>query len=74
MQKSINRQLCEENRVLKQKIENLQRELHKKNREFSEDESFDFKFLLTIIGTFIILVCLYPFFRFGWFLINFNHF
>lgn len=62
--------LSNENRLLKQKIKSLQSELEEKNREpVVYNDNFPAVFLKTILWI-ILLVCLYPFFRFGWFLIT----
>lgn len=60
--------LSDENKLLKEKIKSLQSEVEylKKNREF--DDAFNL--FLKIAVWFIILVCLYPFFRFGWLLLT----
>ena len=64
--------LSDENRLLKEKIKSLQNEVQelKKNREI--EEKVDLAPIVRLILFALIAVCLYPFFRFGWFLLTNN--
>lgn len=64
--------LSDENKSLKEKIKNLQAEVRelKKNREI--EDKVDFAPIIKLILFALIAVCLYPFFRLGWFLLTNN--
>lgn len=58
-----------ENRDLLEKIESLRAKVDGLEKESTDSPLWD---LSKIIFGIIILICLYPFFRLGWFLISLN--
>ena len=64
--------LSDENKSLKEKIKTLQEEVRliKKNREI--EDKIDLAPIIRLILFALIAVCLYPFFRLGWFLLMNN--